>query len=235
MAAKSFSAGNMIQGTDPLGLVGVRGISDSIGYSVLDSVKIAQKTEKPNEACLLQMALVINKHGTKVAATAEGAQAAVRATNFNDKSVQACPGFGLCANIWDGNDKDVYPISTLTYIVVTTNNPDQDCPKQRLVYDYISWILSSEQANAIATSYGFATMPKKIAETAKAQVLNKMACGSGSTLRYVMNEPVPSAALVVKGSGSSLQSVLQEDLLHAYTGAGLCCMTRMLYCVSCNP
>ena len=216
----SFLSGNMIQGTDPLGLVGVRGISNSVGYSVIDSVKIVQASQTSNQACHVQMAQVINKHGTAVPASAAGAQASVRAMNFNDATQAACPGFGLCANIWDLGDKDVYPISTLTYIIVTKYNSDADCPKMRIVYDYIKWVLTDPAANAVATAVGFATMPKKIAEMAQTQVLDTMTCGSGNTFRYVKDEPVPSVALVVKGSGSSLQAVLQGDLLLAYTGAG---------------
>ena len=215
-----FLAGDMIQGNDPLGLKGVRGISFSIGYSVIDSVKQVQSTQTSSEACHVQMAQVINKYGRPVPASAAGAQAAVRGTNFNDKIQQACPGFGLCANIWDGSEKDVYPLSTLTYVVVTIYNDDVDCPKMRLVYDYLNWILSSPDANAVATEVGFATMPKKVAELAKSQVLDAMTCGTGSSLRFVKDEPVPSSKYVVKGSGSSLQAVLQADLLQAYSGTG---------------
>ncbi len=215
--AQRFLSSSMIQGKDPLGLVGVRGISYSIGYTVIDEVK---QTQTSNEACRVQLALIKNKFGTAVPATAAGAQAAVRGTNFNDKSQQACPGFGLCASIWDGSEKDVYPISTLTYLVVTISNDAASCPKMRLVYDYVNWILFSPDATAIATAVGFATMPKKVAELAKSQILDVMTCGSGSSLRYVKDEPVPSAGLIVKGSGSSLQAKLQSDMLKAYSGAG---------------
>ncbi len=114
----------MIQSAGPLGLVGARGISFSIGYSVLDRIKIAQDNQPADEVCRVQTERIINQFGKPVPATAAGAQAAVRGTNFNDKSQQSCPGFGLCANIWDGTEQDVYPISTLTYVVVTTVNSE---------------------------------------------------------------------------------------------------------------
>jgi hypothetical protein len=217
---RSYPPTSIIQGPDPLGVVGIRGISFSIGYSVIDSIKIAQDSQPADEACRVQTARVINRFGKPVPATTAGAQAAVRGTNFNDKSQQSCPGFGLCANIWDGAEQDVYPISTLTYVVVRTVSSDAECSGMKVVYDYISWVLFSSDANAIATSVGFATMPKKIADLAKSQVLDSMTCGKGASLRYVKDVPAPSSALVVKGSGSSLQAVLQRALLEIYESAG---------------
>ncbi len=85
-------ASNMLQGSNPLDLVGVKGISYSIGYSVTDSFLTAQSLESPNQACSLKMAKIINKAGVARYPNADGAQAAVRSTNFNDPVEQQCPG-----------------------------------------------------------------------------------------------------------------------------------------------
>jgi hypothetical protein len=219
-AAKSFAPQNIIQGAEPLGLVGVRGISFSIGYSIIDSIKLAQDSQPADEACRVQTAHVINQFGTPVLATTAGAQAAVRGTNFNDKNQQSCPGFGLCANIWDGTEPDVYPMSTLTYVAVRTVNSEAECPEIRVMYEYINWVLFSPEARDIASSVGFAAMPKKVANLAKSQVLDAMTCGTGASLRYIKDMPAPFAAMTVKGSGSSLQAALQRSLLDVYGSSG---------------
>ena len=219
-AAKSFAPQNIVQGDEPLGLVGVRGISFSIGYSVLDSIKLAQDSQPADEACMVQTAHVINQFGNPILATTAGAQAAVRGTDFSDKSQQSCPGFGLCANIWDGTEPDVYPISTLTYVAVRTVNSEADCPEIRVLYEYINWVLFSAEAQAIASSVGFATMPKKVANLAKSQVLDAMTCGTGDSLRYIKDIPAPVEAMIVMGSGSSLQAALQRSLLDVYASSG---------------
>jgi hypothetical protein len=63
-------------------------------------------------------------------------------------------------------------------------------------------------------------MPKKVANLAKSQVLDSMTCGKGNSLRFVKDLPAPSSAVVVKGSGSSLQTALQQSLLEIYQSAG---------------
>ncbi len=85
-------ASNMLQGSNSLDLVGVKGISYSIGYSVTDSFLTAQSLESPNQACSLKMAKIINRAGVARYPNADGAQAAVRSTNFNDPVEQQCPG-----------------------------------------------------------------------------------------------------------------------------------------------
>ena len=180
---------------------------------MIDAIKIAQDSQPADEACRVQIARIIDQFGKPV-------HAAVRGTNFNDKTQQSCLGFGLCANIWDGAEQDVYPIATLTYVAVTTVNSESECSSMRVVYDYISWVLFSSEANAIATSVGFATMPKKVAYLAKSQVLDAMTCGTGASLRYIKDMPAPFAAITVKGSGSSLQAALQRSLLDVYGSSG---------------
>ena len=218
---QKFLSENMLSGPRKLDLVGIRGISNSIGYSVIDSIKLEQATEGTDEACRVKMASVINLFGKSIPATAAGAQAAVRGTNFQNPVIQSCAGFGLCANIWDGAGQDVYPISTLTYLVVPTIIEDVECKKMKIVYDYIKWVLTDPGASDIALSEGFATMPKKVAELASAQVLDQMKCvNNDMTYRYVKDEPTPTEHLTVQGSGSSLQANLQIQLLRNYPNAG---------------
>ena len=117
------TASNMMQGSNPLQMVGVKGTSYSLGYSGLDTVVVARQTENASQACNLKMARIMNKYGSALPPTPQGAQAAVRSMNFRDTSQQQCIGFGLCANIWDGVEQDVYPVSTLTYAVIRTKPP----------------------------------------------------------------------------------------------------------------
>lgn len=81
-------------------------------------------------------------------------------------SASSCPGFGLCAEIYDGKDADVWPISTLTYLIVPTNTTDweEGCDKMRTLYDYVLWILENDTAANIAKELSMATMPVIIAE-----------------------------------------------------------------------
>ncbi len=218
---RAFPPESILEGSDRLAMVGVRGISYSIGYSILDSIKTAQSSETIDQACNIRTAKVINQYGKTVPANADGAQAAVRGTNFKDTALQACAGFGLCANIWDGTEKDVYPISTLTYLVLTTINQDTECANMKIVYDYATWILFSSVANRIAQQQGFGTMPIKVAQLARNEVLDKMTCeGPDGTKRFVKDETMTSQSLIVKGAGSSLQGELQYAMLKEYTGSG---------------
>ena len=90
-----FDSSNILAGPGKLDLVGVKDISSSIGYSVIDAVKSEQGQERPNDACKIRLARIINKFGVPVTASAEGAQAAIRGTNMNDVNIQSCPGFGI--------------------------------------------------------------------------------------------------------------------------------------------
>jgi hypothetical protein len=85
----------------------------TVGYAGLDSVEKMKSEEDEFDTCILHVAQMKNKWGRVVAPTADGAQAGVRskASEFEDSS---CPGFGLCAEVYDGPDADVWPLSTLT-------------------------------------------------------------------------------------------------------------------------
>jgi hypothetical protein len=229
VSPQRFLSEYILKGSNKLEMVGIRGISNSIGYSVIDSVEIEQAAESTEESCGVKMANVINLYGNSVAASAAGAQAAVRGTNFQDPAIQSCSGFGLCANIWDGVGQDVYPIATLTYVVVPTKVTDTECKMMKIVYEYMRWILFDPAASTIASLQGFATMPKKVASLASAQILDQMRCqnADSSTYRYVKDEPTPTTQMRVLGSGSSLQANLQSQLLRNYPNAGMDRMDRL--------
>jgi hypothetical protein len=85
----------------------------TIGYAGLDSVQQEKGMEDEFDTCVLRVAKMKNREGYVVAPTADSAQAAVRSKAAAFAS-SACPGFGLCAEVHDGQDADVWPISTLT-------------------------------------------------------------------------------------------------------------------------
>ncbi len=87
-----FDAATLIEGSNPLETKGVKGISYSISHSVTDAIIATRSLERPDQACKLKTAKIINKAGVARAADAAGAQAAVRSTNFNDPANQQCPG-----------------------------------------------------------------------------------------------------------------------------------------------
>ena len=89
-----FDSTDILAGPGRLDFIGVKDISYSIGYSVLNAVKSEQAQEGPDDACKIRLAQILNKFGVPIAASAEGAQAAIRGTNFNDLAIQSCPGFG---------------------------------------------------------------------------------------------------------------------------------------------
>ena len=88
----AVDASSILEGSNPLAAVGVKGISFSVSYSVSDAVKTLEATELVSQACHVQVAKIINKAGAAVSANAAGAQASVRATNFNDPAQQQCAG-----------------------------------------------------------------------------------------------------------------------------------------------
>ncbi len=87
-----FDAANLLEGSNTLDTIGVKGISYSIGYSVTDAIIATRSLELETQGCKLRTAKIINKAGVARAADAAGAQAAVRSTNFNDPANQQCPG-----------------------------------------------------------------------------------------------------------------------------------------------
>jgi ABC-type phosphate transport system substrate-binding protein len=134
-------------------------------------------------------------------------------------------GIGLCANVWDADEKDVYPISFMAYVVVPAINSNQNCPKMKIVYDFFNWAITDPAAKYIAISHDYASLPLKFANSVLNNVLNTMNCAiddsiSNSTYRSIFNEPPSSEALTVQGSGSNMMEPLLTALLNEYSGAG---------------
>ncbi len=112
-----FSRGNIFQeGT----IAGVAGMKNTISYASLDSILAAQNQEEADSNCHVKMARMINKFGTVVSPTSDSAQAAVRSNSARLTSSPDCPGLGMCAEIMDADDSDVWPITTLTVSALRT-------------------------------------------------------------------------------------------------------------------
>ncbi len=94
-------------------------LSYSIGYVGLDAV-MQSSTYNTTSACRVKVAQAVNKAGITVTASADSAQSAVRSKVAVLVSQSLCPGFGMCADVQDPDDTDVWPITCLT---VSANFP----------------------------------------------------------------------------------------------------------------
>jgi hypothetical protein len=88
-------------------------IRNSIGYVGPDAIAFWHDLNFTGR-CQVQEAFMINKAGRRVPATPSSAQAAVRSGAIKLLYQSSCPGFGLCAEIEDGSDEDVWPITAIT-------------------------------------------------------------------------------------------------------------------------
>ena len=93
---------------------GVATLSFSIGYSGLDSVEsYGESKNRSVVGCNIKNSRIINKAGFLTDPSVSSAQAAVR-SGANVLLQSACPGFGLCGDLVDGDDQDVWPITAIT-------------------------------------------------------------------------------------------------------------------------
>jgi ABC-type phosphate transport system substrate-binding protein len=86
---------------------------NSIGYAGLD-MTFKYGVLNQNSSCRLKIAQIINKAGKVVEPSIASAQAALRSNAAHMLSSNSCPGFGLCGNLVDGEDEDVWPLTALT-------------------------------------------------------------------------------------------------------------------------
>ena len=86
-------------------------ISNSIGYASLDATVNYGTINGTSQSCGLRMAKIINKAGAVVAANVASAEAAFRSSANNLISNTSCPGFGICGDLLDAADDDVWPIT----------------------------------------------------------------------------------------------------------------------------
>jgi hypothetical protein len=91
----------------------VAAVSYSIGYAGIDAVK-QSSYHNTTGSCKVKIADMVNQAGAVVSASADSAQSAVRAklSTLIDRSL--CPGFGMCADVEDPADLDVWPITAIT-------------------------------------------------------------------------------------------------------------------------
>ena len=91
----------------------VADLSYSIGYVGLDSVMFSMHYNTTT-SCKVRVARIKNKARAVVRASVESAQSAVRSklSILVDRSL--CPGFGMCVDVEDGDDPDVWPITAVT-------------------------------------------------------------------------------------------------------------------------
>jgi ABC-type phosphate transport system substrate-binding protein len=89
-------------------------ISNSIGYTGLSNAIQDSLINSTDEKCRLRLAAMQNKAGQTVHPSVDNAQSAVRSRATTLLFQSACPGFGMCADVWDAEDYDVWPITALT-------------------------------------------------------------------------------------------------------------------------
>ena len=92
---------------------GVAQLSNALGYAGLDAVA-SYKSLHNSSLCSVKVANMVNKAGGLVEPGVASAQAAVRDSASALIEQSLCPGFGLCGNLFDGNDQDVWPLTAVT-------------------------------------------------------------------------------------------------------------------------
>jgi ABC-type phosphate transport system substrate-binding protein len=86
----------------------------SIGYSGLDAIHERGALNRSQLLCGVKIARIINRAGVAVIPSIASAQAAVRSSSFNILFNSSCAGFGLCGDVVDGADQDVWPLTAVT-------------------------------------------------------------------------------------------------------------------------
>ena len=86
-------------------------LSNSFGYAGIDAVYQYGQLNSTKQ-CKVKLAQIINKSGNTVSPSASSAQAALRSGLLADQTT--CPGFGICGNVQDGADPDVWPITAIS-------------------------------------------------------------------------------------------------------------------------
>ena len=89
-------------------------ISNSIGYSGISGVVQDLLVNATDEPCRIKLAAMQNKAGETVRPSVDSAQSAVRSRANALLFQSACPGFGMCADVLDAEDYDVWPITAMT-------------------------------------------------------------------------------------------------------------------------
>ncbi len=86
----------------------------SISYIGLDVVGKSSYSNGTLNNCRGMLARLINKAQKAVSPSVDSAQAAVKSKASLLLTQSKCPGFGLCGDLLDGEDEDVWPITAIT-------------------------------------------------------------------------------------------------------------------------
>ena len=86
----------------------------SFGYAGLDATYERGSLNRTQLSCGVKIAIIINKAGFAVEPSVSSAQAAVRASSSVMLYNSSCPGFGICGDLIDAGDEDVWPLTAVT-------------------------------------------------------------------------------------------------------------------------
>jgi ABC-type phosphate transport system substrate-binding protein len=89
-------------------------ISNSIGYSGISGVAKELLINSTDDSCRIKLVAMQNRAGEIVQPSVDSAQSAVRSRANALLFQSACPGFGMCADVLDADDYDVWPITAMT-------------------------------------------------------------------------------------------------------------------------
>ena len=166
---------------------------------------------------------MLNKMGNLVNASVDS----VRATVLIGSST--CPGFGLCAEIFDSPAETGWPISFLSYLAIPINVTDScstattfnssctKCLAQKTVYDYVNWVLTSPNAESVLNSQSFASMPEYVVELIGVEILSTMGCAGKDGVHVRASAwPVDMDAFRIVGGGSAVQAAVHNALANAF-------------------
>ena len=88
-------------------------MSFSISYAGMDSLRDNQ-TLLEYSPCSFKVAYMTNKYGSIMSASLQSIQSAVSNKASDLIYNSTCPGFGMCAELSDGDARDVWPIVAIT-------------------------------------------------------------------------------------------------------------------------
>jgi hypothetical protein len=166
---------------------------------------------------------MINMMGKEVAPTVDTIRASVLV------GPSTCPGFGLCAETFDTVASTGWPISFLSYLAIPTKLVDTcatsttfdplctRCLRQKTVYDYVSWILTSPEAAAVLHASSMATLPAYVVTRIQRELLPSIRCaGADGNYTAASRWPAGDQAVRITGGGSSVQASAQAALANAF-------------------
>jgi hypothetical protein len=199
----------------------ILGQYNSIGYASLDLV--ASQEEPSPGSCGIRYGNMINMMGKEVSPNVDTIRASVLV------GPSTCPGFGLCSEIFDTVASTGWPISFLSYFAIPTKLVDTcatsttfdpactRCLRQKTVYDYVSWILTSTDAAEVLHASSMATLPGYVVARIRRELLPSIRCaGADGNFTAASSWPASEQAVRITGGGSSVQGSAQAALANAF-------------------